>query len=123
MGDNDCSGLIDADGMRRVVTKLQNDIALDVIEKYGKGAGKLAAVFVGVLLVLLFLVGFILLGIEGFGNKTGFSAVINSILPLAMGGAVDNGGNVENEEEEDDEASNEALVGNIEEQLSLIDLE
>ena len=41
----------------------------------------------------------------------------------AMGGAVDNGGNVENEEEEDDEASNEALVGNIEEQLSLIDLQ
>ena len=62
--------------------KLQNDIALDVIEKYGKGAGKLAGVFIGVLLVLLFLVGFILLGIEGFGNKTGFSAVINSLLPL-----------------------------------------
>ena len=28
MGDNDCSGLIDADGMRRVVSKLQNDIEI-----------------------------------------------------------------------------------------------
>ena len=123
LGDNDCSGLIDADGMRRVISKLQSNIALEVIGKYGKGASKLATIFVGVFVVLLFLVGFILLGIEGFGNKSGFSAVINSILPLAMGGAVDRGGNVESDDKEDNEANAEALVSKIEEELKLLDVD
>ena len=123
LGDNDCSGLIDADGMRRVISKLQSNIALEVIGKYGKGASKLATVFFGVFVVLLFLVGFILLGIEGFGNKSGFTAVINSILPLVMGGAVDRGGDVDSNDNEDDEASAEALVSKIEEELKLLDID
>ena len=73
-----------------------------------QGASKLATIFFGVFVVLLFLVGFILLGIEGFGNKSGFTAVINSILPLVMGGAVDRGGDVDSNDNEDD-AEEQAL--------------
>ena len=40
-----------------------------------------------------------------------------------MGGAVDRGGDVDSNDNEDDEASAEALVSKIEEELKLLDID
>ena len=54
-----------------------------------------------------------MLGIAGFGTGGGFSAVINSLLPVAMGGGVSSSDAVEEEVEKGESSQNEDIENEV----------
>ncbi len=86
----------------------------EIINKKGKGIAALATKFLAICVVLVFLLSFILLGISGFGSGGGFSAVINSMLPMFMGGGVSSSdGGDDGDEDGDEDADNEEVENEV----------
>lgn len=57
-----------------------------MLEKLGLSSGRVALILLGVFLVLALLFAFILLGVIAFTTAGGFSASVNSLLPISAGG-------------------------------------
>merc|ERR1712196_636476 len=94
--DDDSSGFIDFHEFEKAMKILESQIAGDSLVMLGLSKLKLATLFFVSLLILAGLFLFIFFGIAAFTTGSGFSAVINSVLPLTGGGALgakEEGGN------------------------------
>jgi hypothetical protein len=112
--DQNCTGVISVDGFRKILKVWEAKMMSEIINKKGKGIAALATKFLAICVVLVFLLSFILLGISGFGSGGGFSAVINSMLPMFMGGGVSGSdGGDDGDEDGDEDADNEEVENEV----------
>jgi hypothetical protein len=70
-------------GFEQAVKALQESVSVKVMEKMGLSTGTLAVWFLLLIFILVLMFVFIFLGISGFANTNQFTAVINSLLPIA----------------------------------------
>ncbi len=85
-------GKISKRGFDQAVTIFQGVVSLKVMAKIGLSTATLANLFLLLVWVLLMMFIFIFMGISGFANTNQFTAVINSLLPLAGALGLSRGG-------------------------------
>jgi hypothetical protein len=127
VGDTTAAGLIDMDGLSRILLQIEGELTLFLLKKELKDVMNLASKFIAAFLVLLFLLSFVYLGITAFGKSDVFNSVINSLLPMGLGVVAGFVGDAGKEEEEmadelDEDGRTEEKDNEIEAALDMIDV-
>ena len=84
--DDDGNNHINSFEFRAAMDMILSKVVYQTLRLLGMTIGDLIYISIVMLLLLLLLFVFIFLGIEALSDGSAFSAVINSILPLAAGG-------------------------------------
>lgn len=86
--DTDASGVLDFNEFHKAVQLLKENAADATLSKLGFSMDRLIIFFVGLCLLLLALLGFLFAGISAFTEDSSFGAVVNSVIPLMLGGGL-----------------------------------
>jgi hypothetical protein len=89
--DADGSGVLEFTEFADAMGILKEQAATKTLERLGLSTDRLIFIFAALCLLLMALLGFVFAGISAFTEGSGFGAVVNSIMPLAFGGALGSG--------------------------------
>lgn len=81
----DGTGMLDREEFKTAVERLRDGVAVDALTAMGLSRNTLLRAFAFAVAVLLFMLVFVFCGVAAFATGGAFGAVVNSVIPLAVG--------------------------------------